>query len=62
MSTGVSANVRVQFCHKVAGQTENDMVLDTSAYKNGIRATTFTDEDLGASTVVAFCGRGRWWI
>lgn len=47
MPTGVSANVLVRFCLKVAGQVENDMVLGTSAYKNGIRATTFTDQDLG---------------
>jgi S-DNA-T family DNA segregation ATPase FtsK/SpoIIIE len=34
----------------VAGQTENDMILGTSSYKNGIRATTFrpeTDAGLG---------------
>jgi S-DNA-T family DNA segregation ATPase FtsK/SpoIIIE len=29
------------------GQTENDMVLGTSAYKNGIRATTFVKADRG---------------
>ena len=27
------------------GQTENDMILGTSAYKNGIRATTFRPAD-----------------
>ena len=30
-----------RFCLKVAGQVENDMILGTSAYKNGARATTF---------------------
>ena len=30
-----------RFCLKVIGQVENDMVLGTSAYKNGLRATTF---------------------
>ena len=39
--TGVSGNVSTRFCLKVAGQMENDMVLGTSAYKNGARATTF---------------------
>jgi DNA segregation ATPase FtsK/SpoIIIE, S-DNA-T family len=32
---------------RVAGQTENDMVLGTSAYKNGVRATMFACGDLG---------------
>ena len=39
--TGVSGNVSTRFCLKVAGQVENDMILGTSAYKNGARATTF---------------------
>jgi DNA segregation ATPase FtsK/SpoIIIE, S-DNA-T family len=33
--------VSVRFCLKVMGQLENDMILGTSADKNGIRATTF---------------------
>ena len=37
----VSGNVSTRFCLKVAGQVENDMILGTSAYKNGARATTF---------------------
>jgi DNA segregation ATPase FtsK/SpoIIIE, S-DNA-T family len=41
LPTGVSANVSIRFCLKVMGQLENDMILGTSAYKNGIRATTF---------------------
>ena len=41
LPTGVSGNVSTRFCLKVAGQTENDMVLGTSAYKQGARATTF---------------------
>jgi DNA segregation ATPase FtsK/SpoIIIE, S-DNA-T family len=44
LPTGVSGNVSLRFCLKVMGQTENDMVLGTSAYKNGIRATTFRPE------------------
>ncbi|MGH3222566.1 MAG: cell division protein FtsK, partial [Streptosporangiaceae bacterium] len=41
LPTGVSSNVGLRFCLKVMDQTANDMVLGTSAYKNGIRATTF---------------------
>jgi S-DNA-T family DNA segregation ATPase FtsK/SpoIIIE len=44
LPTGVSANVSQRFCLKVMDQTSNDMVLGTSAYKNGIRATTFRAE------------------
>jgi DNA segregation ATPase FtsK/SpoIIIE, S-DNA-T family len=44
LPTGVSGNVSIRFCLKVMGQTENDMILGTSAYKNGIRATTFRPE------------------
>ena len=39
LPTGVSGNVSTRFCLKVAGQVENDMILGTSAYKNGARAT-----------------------
>jgi S-DNA-T family DNA segregation ATPase FtsK/SpoIIIE len=41
LPTGVSANVSSRFCLKVMGQLENDMILGTSMYKNGVRATTF---------------------
>jgi S-DNA-T family DNA segregation ATPase FtsK/SpoIIIE len=34
------------------GQTENDMVLGTSTYRNGIRATTFTNRDKGIGYLV----------
>ena len=44
LPTGVSGNVSTRFCLKVMGQVENDMILGTSAYKNGIRATTFRPE------------------
>jgi DNA segregation ATPase FtsK/SpoIIIE, S-DNA-T family len=44
LPTGVSGNVSLRFCLKVMGQVENDMILGTSAYKNGIRATTFRPE------------------
>ncbi|MEU7863867.1 cell division protein FtsK [Nonomuraea sp. NPDC049141] len=41
LPTGISANVTIRFCLRVAGQTENDMILGTSSYQNGIRATLF---------------------
>jgi DNA segregation ATPase FtsK/SpoIIIE, S-DNA-T family len=34
------------------GQTENDMVLGTSSYKNGIRATSFVKADKGIGYLV----------
>ena len=43
-------------CLKVMGQIENDMVLGTSQYKNGIRATMFAFEDKG---VFYFAGEGH---
>ncbi|WP_037605060.1 hypothetical protein [Streptacidiphilus rugosus] len=53
LPTGVSGNVTIRFCLKVAGQVENDMILGTSAYKNGIRATTFRPEiDAGIGYLV----------
>jgi S-DNA-T family DNA segregation ATPase FtsK/SpoIIIE len=50
--TGVSANVSIRFCLRVMGQTENDLILGTSAYKNGIRATQFTIKDKGIGYLV----------
>ncbi|SFP66661.1 DNA segregation ATPase FtsK/SpoIIIE, S-DNA-T family [Actinomadura madurae] len=47
LPTGISANVGIRFCLRVMGQTENDMILGTSMYQNGIRATTFTKRDRG---------------
>lgn len=47
LPTGVSANIGIRFCLRVMGQLENDMVLGTSAYKNGVRATMFTAKDKG---------------
>ena len=53
LPTGVSANVSLRFCLKVGGQVENDMILGTSAYKNGIRATMFVPEqDAGTGYLV----------
>lgn len=52
LPTGISANVGTRFCLRVMGQTENDMILGTSSYKNGLRATTFTRRDKGVGYLV----------
>jgi len=52
---GIRANVVLRMCLKVTGQLENDMVLGTSMYKIGIRATMFGLEDKG---VLYFGGEG----
>jgi DNA segregation ATPase FtsK/SpoIIIE, S-DNA-T family len=52
LPTGVSANAGTRFCLRVMGQTENDMILGTSTYKNGIRATMFTKRDKGLGYLI----------
>jgi S-DNA-T family DNA segregation ATPase FtsK/SpoIIIE len=52
LPTGVSANAGTRLCLRVMGQLENDMILGTSAYKNGVRATMFTKRDLGLGYLV----------
>jgi S-DNA-T family DNA segregation ATPase FtsK/SpoIIIE len=48
LPTGITRNVSNRFCLSVADQTANDMILGTSMYKNGYRATTFEPgEDAG---------------
>jgi S-DNA-T family DNA segregation ATPase FtsK/SpoIIIE len=47
LPTGISANAVLRLCLKVMGQVENDMVLGTSAYKSGTRATMFSRMDRG---------------
>lgn len=49
LPTGISANAVLRLCLKVTGQVENDMVLGTSSYKAGIRATMFSRKDLGVA-------------
>lgn len=44
---GIRANVQLRFALRVADQPTNDMVLGTSAYKNGVRATEFALNDKG---------------
>lgn len=55
LPTGISANASARWCMKVMGQTENDMVLGTSAYKRGVRATMFAWGDKG---IHYFMGEG----
>lgn len=52
LPTGISGNAVLRFCLKVMGHTENDMVLGTSAHKNGIRATLFSRRDRGIGLLV----------
>lgn len=54
--TGISANAVLRVCLKVMGQVENDMVLGTSAYKAGTRATMFSRKDLG---IAILAGEGE---
>ncbi|MFE6807184.1 cell division protein FtsK [Streptomyces sp. NPDC057681] len=44
---GISSNAVLRFCLKVMGQPANDMVLGTSMYKAGYRATMFSRTDRG---------------
>jgi S-DNA-T family DNA segregation ATPase FtsK/SpoIIIE len=53
LPTGVSGNVSIRFCLKVAGQVENDMILGTSAYRRGLNAALFRPEiDAGIGYLV----------
>nr|WP_308129099.1 cell division protein FtsK [Actinoplanes polyasparticus] len=45
LPTGITRNVNSRFCLSVADQTANDMILGTSAYKQGYRATVFRPVD-----------------
>ena len=49
---GITANVGLRFCLRVMDQVANDMVLGTSAYKTGIRATLLTVNDKGCGYLV----------
>ncbi|MFI1465645.1 cell division protein FtsK [Streptomyces wuyuanensis] len=55
LPTGISANASARWCLKVMGQLENDMVLGTSSYKRGVRATMFAWGDKG---IHYFVGEG----
>lgn len=48
----ISDNIGIRFCLRVMGQEPNDMVLGTSSYKNGVRASLFTARDKGVGYLV----------
>lgn len=48
----ISDNVGIRFCLRVMGQPPNDMILGTSAYKSGVRATLFTRDDKGVGVLI----------
>jgi DNA segregation ATPase FtsK/SpoIIIE, S-DNA-T family len=52
LPTGVRANVGIRFCLRVMDQAANDMVLPTTSYRNGVRATMFTKRDKGVGYLV----------
>jgi hypothetical protein len=41
LPTGITRKINTRFCLSVADQVANDMILGTSAYKLGYRATVF---------------------
>jgi S-DNA-T family DNA segregation ATPase FtsK/SpoIIIE len=47
LPSGIRANVQIRYCLRVADQPTNDMVLGTSAYRTGVRATQFARSDKG---------------
>ncbi|MEU9300432.1 cell division protein FtsK [Streptomyces sp. NPDC048269] len=47
LPTGISANAVLRFALQVMGQPANDMILGTSMYKAGYRATMFSRSDRG---------------
>ncbi|WP_031145482.1 cell division protein FtsK [Streptomyces erythrochromogenes] len=47
LPTNISANAVLRFALKVMGQPANDMILGTSMYKAGYRATMFSRSDRG---------------
>jgi S-DNA-T family DNA segregation ATPase FtsK/SpoIIIE len=52
LPTGIRANIAARFCLRVMDQQANDMVLPTSSYQNGVRATMFTSRDKGVGWLV----------
>ncbi|MET8152587.1 cell division protein FtsK [Actinoplanes sp. NPDC049668] len=58
LPTGITRNVNSRFCLSVADQTANDMILGTSAYKNGYRATVFRPVDEAGWGILRGFGAG----
>lgn len=49
LPSGIRSNAVLRLCLRVQGQMENDMVLGTSAYKSGHRATMFARSERGVA-------------
>ncbi|GAB3646014.1 FtsK/SpoIIIE domain-containing protein [Glycomyces tarimensis] len=49
---GIADNAVLRLCLKVNGQVANDMVLGTSMYKQGVRASAFSFNDKGIAYLV----------
>lgn len=52
LPTGISSNAILRYCLRVGDQISNDMVLGTSSYQAGVRATTFSREDRGVGILI----------
>jgi DNA segregation ATPase FtsK/SpoIIIE, S-DNA-T family len=59
LPTGVAANVGTRLCLRVMDQVANDVILGTSSYQRGIRATLFTHvtEEWATSSASTTCLR-----
>lgn len=56
LPTGITRNVNTRYCMSVADQVANDMILGTSMYKNGYRATVFKPIDEAGWGILAGLG------
>lgn len=57
LPTGITRNINTRFCLSVADQVANDMILGTSAYKLGYRATVFEPEVEAGWGILAGLGK-----
>jgi DNA segregation ATPase FtsK/SpoIIIE, S-DNA-T family len=57
LPTGITRNINTRFCLSVADQVANDMILGTSAYKLGYRATVFEPVDEAGWGILAGLGK-----
>jgi S-DNA-T family DNA segregation ATPase FtsK/SpoIIIE len=57
LPTGITRNINTRFCLSVADQVANDMILGTSAYKLGYRATVFEPVSEAGWGILAGCGK-----
>jgi DNA segregation ATPase FtsK/SpoIIIE, S-DNA-T family len=56
---GITRNVSTRFCLSVTDQVANDMILGTSAYKSGYRATVFEPVTEAGWGILAGMGKPR---